>query len=267
MDDQNVNKELVTENNFSTEDGEQVFQLWFAEEEEVCDQRRGEETEESRQDDMDTDAGYQAKESPEPVVRKYPPGIPPDLLEGLDDLEIDKDQKVLSSGEIWAEIWRWALIIMASIVFALLVNKYVLLNARIVSGSMENTIMTGDRVMGCRLSYMFSEPERGDIVIFESEESGGRILIKRIIGLPGETISYQNGQVYINGEPLEEDYLREPMLGTFETYVVPEGCYYLLGDNRNKSADSRLWQMPGIPKEDILGKALFVYWKGIRWLA
>lgn len=108
---------------------------------------------------------------------------------------------------------------------------------------MENTILTGDRLIGFRLAYLFHEPERGDIVIFKYPDDESQNFVKRVIGIPGDVIQISNGHVYVNGEQLEENYLREPMNNDGEelTYVVPADSYFMLGDNRNNSKDSRYW--------------------------
>lgn len=164
------------------------------------------------------------------------------------------------------ELMSWVMILVVSFLVALFINEVVLINARIISGSMEKTIMTGDRVMGARFAYWFSEPQRQDIVIFTSRERDNKTLIKRIIGVPGDTVEIYDGKVYVNGERLEEPYLWEEMYGSFGPYKVPEGCYFMLGDNRNGSGDSRYWSDPYVRREDILGKALFIYWPHIQGL-
>ena len=136
---------------------------------------------------------------------------------------------------VWKEILSWILVIVISISVALILNSFVIVNARVTSGSMENTIMTNDRVLGLRFSYWFSEPERGDIVIFKYPDDESKNYIKRIIGLPGDTVEIVEGTVYINGEQLEEPYLWETPHGSFGPYEVPEGHYFMLGDNRNNS--------------------------------
>ena len=115
--------------------------------------------------------------------------------------------------------------------------NYVLINAYIPSGSMENTIMTGDRVIGLRFIRHYN---RGDIVIFPDPDGGGYYLIKRIIGLPGDTVTIQGGTVSINGTPLEEPYLKETMRKDERfSITVPDSGYFMMGDNRNDSFDAR----------------------------
>ena len=129
---------------------------------------------------------------------------------------------------------------------------------------MENTIMTGDRVLGLRFSYWFSEPKQGDIVIFKYPDDENQNYIKRVIGLPGDTIEIVEGLVYVNGELLEEPYLWEEPRGSFGPYVVPEGHYFMLGDNRNNSRDSRYWNNKYVSDEQILGKAYWIYYPEMK---
>ena len=112
------------------------------------------------------------------------------------------------------EIISWIQIIAAAVVIALVLNNFIIANSRVPTGSMENTIMTGDRVIGSRLSYRFGDPKRGDIVIFHfpDDPTGTIYYVKRIIGLPGDTVDIIDGKVYLNGfkTPLDEPYIREP---------------------------------------------------------
>lgn len=114
-----------------------------------------------------------------------------------------KDQKTKEQS-IWKEIWDYAKIILIVFVIAYLLGHFVYINARIPSGSMEQTIMTGDRVFGNRLAYKTKDPERFDIVIFEYPDDPSQLFVKRVIGLPGETVNIVDGKVYINDseEPL-----------------------------------------------------------------
>ena len=151
-----------------------------------------------------------------------------------------------------------------AIVAALLINNFILLNAKVPSGSMENTIMTGDRLFGFRLSYLMEDPKRGDIVIFKYPDNESINYIKRIIGLPGETVTIKDSKVYINDSttPLKEDYLKEEWVIANDgmQFQVPEGCYFMMGDNRNNSKDSRYWNNTYVARDKILAKAIFRYW-------
>lgn len=155
------------------------------------------------------------------------------------------------------------IITLAVIVAALLVINHVfLINARIPSSSMENTIMIGDRVIGNRLAYTSHDPERYDIVIFRYPDDRRTYFIKRIIGLPGETVRIKDGKVYIDDSstPLDDSFCPETPTGDFGPYTVPAGHYFMLGDNRNHSNDSRYWVHSFVPRDDILAKAAVRYW-------
>ncbi len=160
------------------------------------------------------------------------------------------------------ELFQWAAVLVIAVALALFINAFLIVNAQIPSGSMENTIMTGDRVFGNRLAYTFKDPERFDIIIFKYPDDESQLFIKRIIGLPGETVEIRDGHIYINGSdtPLEDVETKEPMEGSFGPYTVPEGCYFVMGDNRNNSRDSRYWEHTFVTEDEILGKAVFRYW-------
>ena len=158
------------------------------------------------------------------------------------------------------DLLDWVRIIVIAVAAAMFLNYFVVINSRVPSGSMEPTIETGSRMIGLRLSYIFDEPERGDIIIFKYPDDESVYYVKRVIGLPGETVEIKDGFVYIDGQILEEDYLSVTTEGDFGPYEVPEGCYFVLGDNRNNSHDSRYWTNTYVPEENIVGKALFCYW-------
>ncbi len=139
----------------------------------------------------------------------------------------------------------------------------IILNAVVPTGSMKNTINPNDRIIANRLAYLFSEPKRFDIIIFPYPDDEDIIYVKRIIGLPGETVEIIDGEVYINGSetPLYDYFVTvEKPTGNFGPYVVPDDCYFVLGDNRNDSKDSRYWENKFVSKDKILGKVIFKYY-------
>lgn len=160
----------------------------------------------------------------------------------------------------------------------LLVFRVLLQLAWVPSGSMETTIPEKTLLISWRLPYLVGDPQpqRGDIVTFWDEERG-KILVKRVIALPGEEISFRNGGVYIDGEELEEDYLpaQEPTQSPNQSvFQVPEGCFFAMGDNRASSLDSRYLSQPYIPMSAIRARALLGIsvtagssWQGIRVIA
>lgn len=165
-----------------------------------------------------------------------------------------------------AEIISWIKIIITAAAIAFVLNNFIIANSRVPSGSMENTIMTRDRVIGSRLSYLFSDPEHGDIVIFHWPDDESVYFVKRIIGLPGDTVDITDGKVYLNGSetPLDEPYIKEPMIPEAPMqFVVPEDSYFMLGDNRNNSGDARRWKHTYVKKDKIIAKVLLRYYPNI----
>lgn len=160
------------------------------------------------------------------------------------------------------ELMEDVLMVIVVIAAVILLQKFVMINAVIPSGSMEDTISIGDRVFGNRLAYKFGDPERGDIAIFKYPDDESVLFIKRVIGLPGDKVEIRDGLVYLNdsADPLEEDYLRETPIGDYGPYYVPEDCYFMLGDNRNNSKDSRLWENTYVARDKVLAKAVFRYY-------
>ena len=140
----------------------------------------------------------------------------------------------------------------------------------VVKGSsMEPTLFEGDKYLLLRL--FADQPHRGDVVVLEAPD--GRMLVKRVIGLPGDTVSFQDGYVYINGEKLDEPYLSRQGVtasGRQEEYTVPEGCLFFMGDNRTGSYDARSWKEPYIPVGNVRSHVMLCVsvlkgnsWRGI----
>lgn len=168
--------------------------------------------------------------------------------------------------KIIKEVFSWIIIFAIAYIIALLIDRFIIFKVEVPSGSMESTIMTGDRVVTFRLSYLFNDPKRGDIVVFPYPDDEEVDYIKRIIGLPGDKIEIKEGVLYINEEPYEEDYLNEPMVeGDFGPVIVPEESYFMMGDNRNTSRDARAWKNKFVELDKIKGKAIFKY-PNFSWL-
>ena len=164
------------------------------------------------------------------------------------------------------EILGWIETIAVAVLLAFLINHFLLVNVYVPTGSMENTIMAGDRILALRTSYWFSDPERGDVVVFEDPDdpTGKTLDVKRIIGVGGDTVEVKDGDVLVNGQVQDEPYIKEITEGDFGPYHVPEGCYFMMGDNRNKSLDARFWENTYVEKDAILGKVVLRYYKGFK---
>lgn len=157
------------------------------------------------------------------------------------------------------------LFVMIALIFGLswALREFVFQAYEIPSGSMEKTIMTGDMVFAEKVTYKVSKPKAGDIATFDDPLNPGRILIKRIIATEGQTIDIKNNKLFIDNVEQKEDYvnglptsaLRSPTVSY--PYTVPEGCIWVMGDNRTNSQDSRYFG--AIPVDSVIGKALVVY--------
>ena len=173
----------------------------------------------------------------------------------------------------WKRLWSDYGYLLVTLAVVVLIFRVLLQLAYVPSGSMETTLPTKSVLVGLQLPYIVADPvpQRGDIVTFWSDELG-KVLVKRVIGLPGDTITFADGYVYVNGEKLEEEYL--PVKGVTEcdkSFTVPEGCFFPMGDNRTGSNDARSWANPYVKVSAIQAKPFLVIsvgsdqsWQGIR---
>lgn len=155
--------------------------------------------------------------------------------------------------------------LLISAVLATLIITFIAQSFLVDGSSMEPSFHNGQRLMVEKVSYHFSEPKRGDVVVFKYPSDQRRKFIKRMIGLPGDEIVIKNGLLYVNGQRLDENYINGPTYGTYSApsfgpVLVPEGHYFVLGDNRGLSDDSRYPDVGFVPKKLMVGKGLFVYW-------
>jgi signal peptidase I len=170
-------------------------------------------------------------------------------------------------GNAWAE---WIIVIVVAVTAALVVRAFVLQQFAVSGHSMDTTLHDGDRVLVNKLSYRLHDPNRGDVVVLKTIEGAGeRDLIKRVIGLPGETIEYRNCVLYINGRELIEPYL-DPTVATptscggdQASLTVPANHVFVMGDNRGGSKDSR--DIGPVDYQDLLGRAFVIIWPTRDW--
>ncbi len=172
----------------------------------------------------------------------------------------EQEMSTPKSENIWLEGLKT---IGLSIVLALGIRTFVAEARYIPSGSMLPTLQINDRLIVDKVSYRFESPQRGDVVVFNPTDELLRqnfkdAFIKRVIGLPGETIEVLNGRVYVNGKALNEDYVADRPDYQWGPQTVPQGSYLVLGDNRNQSYDSHYWGF--VPREKIIGRAVVRFW-------
>lgn len=156
-------------------------------------------------------------------------------------------------------------IVAIALIFSILLRIFVAEPRFIPSDSMIPTLTIGDRLLIEKISYHFSPPKLGDIIVFEPplalQEQGftkEQVFIKRIMGTPGHTIGVKNGQVYLDGQAIQEDYIDYPPDYEWGPEKVPEKQYFVMGDNRSNSRDSHVWGF--LPEENIIGRAVFRFW-------
>jgi signal peptidase I len=189
--------------------------------------------------------------------------LPPVILPGPSEtgVAIPPAIEKAESSPLWQEIKGFTRDLVVAVLIAVLVIVFVVQPVRVEGTSMLPRLHDGERIFVNKFVYMFDRIERGDIVVFWYPNDPDKSFIKRVIGLPGETVSIRDGIVYVNGEPLDEPYLDS----TFHvqrdslspTYVKPH-YYFVMGDNRDASNDSRQWGL--VPEKYIYGKAIFRYW-------
>lgn len=163
---------------------------------------------------------------------------------------------------------EWVEPILLAVILALVIRTFFFQAFKIPTGSMRPTLIESDRVLVNKILYRFQEPKRGDIIVFRYPVDGKRDFIKRLVGLPGETIEIRQGKIFANGVELPQ----ESILNKFYYYnredwqygkenqkiEVPQDAYFALGDNSAQSSDSRNWGF--VPKKNMIGKAFIIYW-------
>ncbi len=156
-------------------------------------------------------------------------------------------------------IWEWIEILGIAIILTLVIRTFLIQPFYIPSGSMEPTLMVGDKILVNKLNNYFKNPERGEVIVFRYPLDTSQDFIKRVIGLPGETVEILDSKVYINGDPLIENYLPSDLVyPDFQKILVPENSYFMMGDNRNNSQDSRVWGF--LARDLIKGRAIATFW-------
>lgn len=167
-------------------------------------------------------------------------------------------------GGFFRSLIKIVIFVAAILILSRLLATFVAATYYIPSGSMEETVMTGDMVYGEKITYRFSEPQKGDIVVFQDKERENYLLFKRVVATAGQTVNFSDGKLTIDGVAQEEPYtngrVSEPLVNSSLKfpYLVPDGCVFVMGDNRTNSQDSRYFGAVEI--SSIEAKAFLVFW-------
>lgn len=158
------------------------------------------------------------------------------------------------------EILSWVKVIVSALLIAIVLRTFVFQMALVNQISMDPTLHEGQMLVISKINYFVGDPNRGDIIVLKDEVEN-KLLIKRVIGLPGEVVQLKNGKVYINSKELQPDYTSFPTFAySQEEWTLPEGEYFVLGDNREHSRDSRADNVGMVYRENIVGRAVFRIW-------
>jgi signal peptidase I len=208
------------------------------------------------------------------------------MVERLRDKSREDEQRTKAHRSFWREL---PVLVLIALVVAVLIKTFLFQAFFIESGSMTETLIEGDRVMVNKLSYRFGDPDPGDVIVFDPPPSEGEVrdenlaqsvlrniaesvglsqpsseFIKRVIAVEGQTFEIRDNVVLIDGEPLEEPYVRaESVMADFAPLTVPNNELFVMGDNRNQSRDSRFFGT--IPEGDVVGRAFVTVWPPSRW--
>lgn len=158
--------------------------------------------------------------------------------------------------------YRFLLIVAAALFFAFIINTFFYCNTRVVGNSMSPFLKENDWIIVEKQAYKNKNPQFGEIVVLRKTDVTNENIIKRVIGLPNDTLEIKSGVVYINGKALEKDFSPIEKSENMAPIKVPNDSYFVMGDNRPFSNDSRKWKNPFVKKNEILGKAIFRYFPG-----
>lgn len=159
-----------------------------------------------------------------------------------------------------SELFEWGKAFALAVILALIIRMF-LVEVYVVDGhSMQPTLLDAERVLVNKLTYRLAGPSAGDVVVFRYPQEPWRDFIKRVVAVGGQTVEVRDGQVFVDGAALAEDYLTAPTHGVFGPEAVPQGTVFVMGDNRNFSLDSRDASVGFVPLANVKGKAMAVFW-------
>ena len=176
-----------------------------------------------------------------------------------DEKELQNTKKDKPKKSMKQEIFEWVMVFVVAAALAFVVRTFIFEPVRVDGSSMLNTLTDGDFMIATKYDYLAGDPERFDVVICDyPNTSDGKYRVKRVIGLPGDTVELVAGELYINGEHIEQDFDMTDNQAYFGPYVVPEDHYFVMGDNRNNSKDSRSSMVGALPRSMIRGHVRLV---------
>jgi len=211
-----------------------------------------------------TEVPFPAPDAPESSADESAPPASEETRRERRTAEKEREKSEKKGGRAFAE---WMIVIVVALLAAFLVRTFVFQTFFIPSGSMEPTLKIGDRIIVSKLSYHLHSVGRGDIIVFHAPPREATVcadpsvkdLVKRVIGLPGETISSSGSTIFINGRPITQPWFPATPLGPpIATTKIPADSYFVMGDNRSFSCDSRMWGT--LPGNDVIGHVIFRIW-------
>lgn len=192
----------------------------------------------------------------------------PEVNEHLNETEPDIQQPVAaeeakkteSKKSVGREIFEWIMVFVVAITAALAIRTFIFEPVRVDGTSMVNTLHDNEYMVVTKYQYLFNDPARFDVVICRYPSRGNTNFVKRIVGIPGDTVAVHGGKLYVNGEEVDEPYIDVPMLSETPETLVEEGHYFVMGDNRNNSNDSRSQAVGQLTRSQIRGQVRLVAW-------
>lgn len=166
----------------------------------------------------------------------------------------------MKNSNLGEEIKDWIISILIAVVLAFFIRYFIVELYMVEGPSMRPTLVNSERLVVNKFIYRFKAPERGDIIVFRYPRDPSRDFIKRVIGIPGDTIEIKDGRVFVNGQLLNETYILEKTRGSYSLATVPEGHIFVMGDNRNNSEDSRFKDVGFVSHDLVKGKAVMIFW-------